>query len=73
MALEKLRKLRKLRQVEIIFTDGKVHDSCHSVYRTIVLEDGVEIASSNERQTSTLDDIKALLDESSVYVPPDID
>lgn len=67
-----LEKVRRLRQVEVIFTDGKVHYSCHCVYRTSVLEDGVEIASSKERQTSTLDDIKKLLDQSEVYVPPDI-
>lgn len=69
MALEKL---RKLRQVEIIFTDDQVHDTCHCLYKKSVLEDGVEIASSNERQTSTLDDIKTLLDKSEVYVPPEI-
>jgi hypothetical protein len=67
-----LEKSRKLRQVEVIFTDDKVHDTCHCVYRTSVEEDGVEIASSNERQTSTLADIKTLLDESEVYVHPEI-
>jgi len=68
MALEKL---RKLRQVEVIFTDDKVHDTCHLLYKTSVLEDGVEIASSNERQTSTLDEIKKLLASSEVYVHPE--
>lgn len=67
-----LEKLRKLRQIEVIFTDDKVHDTCHCVYNTIILEDGVVILSSNDRQTSTLDEIKALLDSSEVYVHPDV-
>ena len=65
-------KYTKLRQVEVIFTDGEVHDTCHCVYQISVEEDGVEIASSNERQTQTLDDIKTLLDTSDVYVPPEV-
>lgn len=46
MALEKKRYLRR---VEFTFTDDEVHPQCHHEYVTVILEDGKEVARSNER------------------------
>lgn len=68
-----LKKSKKLRKVEIVFTDDQIHSRCHCLYHVKVMEDGVEIMKSNKRETSTIEEIKALIDSSETYIHPEED
>lgn len=63
MALEKKSNLRKM---ELVFTEGEINPRCHCEHDIIILEDGVEIARTQERKKMDISEAKTLVAEAKV-------
>ena len=65
MALEKKQHLRKL---ELIFTDGKIHEDVHAEFSIDIKEDSQMLTSMKSREVISLQEAKRLVKEAEIYV-----
>ena len=67
-----LEKQRKLRKVEFVFTDDEVNPVSHCEYDIIILEDGVEIARTKERENKSVSEMRTMVSQAKEMGQPEI-
>lgn len=64
-------KRNKLRKIELILTDGKVHDKVHCVHEVIIMDGDEEVVRKNHRSVESLKNIKDLIEKAEIYIHPE--
>lgn len=67
-----LEKKRVLRNIELTFTDDKLHPECHCIYHDVILEDGIELTKKVYREVRLSNQVKQDLVKKEMYVHEDL-